>query len=524
MNEDKAQSQLWVQRFLFSAPLYAPNEISFAGATTLFVDHFRIEGHCPYCKSTSFFTRCRGTKGIASVQTLLDSQELCQLEVVCMRDVRHSIHFFLYLNKARIQKAGQYPSPKEIGVTAQVRLANPFANLPKTWGRYLQQGVLSSRRLFARCIQQIRPAAGNLLQSKPTRLFDDIRTKWASRPPFLATGILFTLIVAFMCVLTLYQQAKREAEFRQQIQDVIQHANDHSTASQTAKSRIDKLERRLDDKFDVLSKNLDTVRQSITQNDALVAVVNSRLDNSSDAAKSDPPPGVQLPAAAQPDQKSDAGAPIRQDSAEQDPVAATNADQQPANPPFAAIMQVDQQPGKRLADVLPQIDQRPAIQQAVASTPAVDPPPANQMADASADAKQKPEKTQQSVAQVSDVNTAPAKPDSHHDTVGAASKTTTPVNGTVPHLGIGVVPLTSGLAETTGSAGKHGLVITVVDPGSPAEKAGVQTHDLLLKIDGTAVSKPEQVRQALLSLKGKHALFLTLKRGGKIEHLKLKVG
>lgn len=520
MNEDKAQSQLWVQRFLFSAPLYTPNEISFAGATTLFVDHFRIEGHCPYCKSTSFFTRCRGTKGIASIQTLLDSQELSQLEVVCMRDVRHSIHFFLYLNKARIQKAGQYPSPKDIGVPAQARLANPFANLPKTSGRYLQQAALSSRRLLARRIQQIRPAVGNLLLSKPPRLFDNIRAKWAARPPFLVAGIFFTLIVACMCVLTLYQQSKREAEFRQQIQDVILHANDHSTASQTAKLRIDKLERRLDDKFDVLSKNLDTVRKSITQNDALVAVVNSRLDNSSDAAaKSDPLPGVQLPAAAQPDQKFAAGAPIRQDSAEQDPVAPASADQPPANLPPAAIMQVYQQPGKQSSDVLPQIDQQPAIQQAVASTPAVDPPPANQTADASADTKQKPEKTRLSVAQAADANTVPAKPDSHRDTAGAASKTTTPANGPVPHLGIGVVPL-----GATGSAGKHGLMITVVDPGSPAEKAGVQIHDLLLKIDGTAVSKPEQVRQALLSLKGKHALVLTLKRGGKIEHIKLKVG
>ncbi len=525
MNEDKAQSQLWVQRLLFSAPLYTPNEISFAGATTLFVDHFRIEGHCPYCKTMSFFTRCRGTKGIASIQALLDSQELSQLEVVCMRDVRHSIHFFLYLSKGRIQKAGQYPSPKEIGGAAQARLASPLANLQKTWAGYLRQGAMVSRRSFARYVQQIRPPVGNIVRSGRARLFDDVRAKWASRPPFIGTGILFTLIVALICVLTLYQQAKREAEFRQQIQDVIQHANDHSTAAQTAKLRIDKLERRLDDKFDVLSKNLDTVRQSITQNDALVDVVNSRLDNSSDsAAKSDPPSGVQLPPAAQLDQKSVPSAPIRQDSGDQDPAAPTRGDRQSANQPTSATTQVDKQPGIQPSDVVSQVDRGPVVQQADASTQAVDPAPANQQADAAADAKQKPETAnQQSTASVPDA-AAPANPEAPHHAVEVASKTATPGNGAVPHLGIGVVPLTPGFAEAIGIATKHGLVITVVDPGSAAERAGVRAHDVLLKIDGTAVSRPDQVRQALLSLRGKHALVLTLKRSGKIEHLRLQVG
>lgn len=67
-------------------------------------------------------------------------------------------------------------------------------------------------------------------------------------------------------------------------------------------------------------------------------------------------------------------------------------------------------------------------------------------------------------------------------------------------------------------------MITVVDPGSPAERAGVQAHDLLLKVDGTAVNRPDQVREALFSLKGKRTLVLTLRRGDKIEHVKLKVG
>ncbi len=527
MNEDKAQSQLWVQRFLFSAPLYTPNEISFAGATTLFVDHFRIEGYCPYCKDMSFFTRCRGTKGIASIQALLDSQELCQLEVVCMRDVRHSILFFLRLSKARIQKAGQYPSPKEIGTAAQVRLRNPLENLPKTFGHCLQQSIVFSQRVLGWCIRQVRrlPSAAKIsdfVRLRRTRLFGNVRKEWISRPSFAAAGIPVTLIVALVCLLTLYQQARREAEFRQQIQQVIQRADDHSGAAQTAKLRIDGLERQLDDKFDVLSKDLDTVRRSITRNDALVAVVNSRLDPSDASTKSDLPRGLQLSGASQSDQKS-AAASIRQDSVKLDSVVPSHLDPQTTNQPSPTFTQVDQQPASRPADVFSQVDQRAAIQQVDASGQTVDSMSTIQPVDAPADAKQKPKKTNRQSASAPD-DTASAKPDASHDAVGPTPKATPPRNGAIPHLGIGVAPLTSGFAAAMGTASRRGLMITVVDPGSPAERAGVRARDLLLRVDGKAVNRPDQVREALLSLRGKHSLVLTVRHDGKIEHLKLKVG
>ncbi|MGC2126637.1 MAG: PDZ domain-containing protein [Methylovirgula sp.] len=524
MNEDKAQSQLWVQRFLFNAPLYTPNEISFAGATALFVDHFRIEGRCPYCKGISFFSRCRGTKGIASIQALLDSQELCQLEVVCMRDVRHSILFFLHLSKAHIQKAGQYPSPKEIGAAAQVRSRSLLENLQKTFGRHLQQSVLVLRHVFRWWIRQIQrlPSIGEIsspLRLGSTRLLGDIRRMWVSRPSFGGAGIPVTLIVALVCVLTLYQQAKREAEFRQQIREVIQRADEHSTAAPTAKSRIDGLERQLDEKFDVLSKNLDTVRRSITRNDALVAVLNSRLDSSDASTKSDPPRGLQSPSASQPDPKS-AVAPIRQDSVDQDQVASAHVDQPSTVQPSATFTQVDQQAANQPVDVFSQVDQRAPIQQEDASAQMADAVPAIPSADPPADAKQKPQKTNHASAPDS---AAGAKPDTPRTTVDARPKAT-PADRAVPHLGIGVAPLTSGLAAATRTTSRRGLMITVVDPGSPAERAGVQAHDLLLKVDGTAVNRPDQVREALFSLKGKRTLVLTLRRGDKIEHVKLKVG
>ncbi len=527
MNEDRAQSQLWVQRFLFNAPLYAPNEISFAGATALFVDHFRIEGYCPYCKNTSFFSRCRGTKGIASVQALLDAQELCQLEIVCMRDVRHSIFFFLHLSKARIQKAGQYPSPKELGA-AQPGLGSPLKKIQNALANCLQQSIVLVERGSKWSIQQFgrlfssskttTSKISDAVESGRTRLLGNIREKWGSS--FGGSGIPVTLIVAVVCLLTLFQQARREAEFRQTIQQVVQRADDHATAEQAAKSRIDGLERQLDEKFDVLSKNLDTVRRSITQNDALVAVVNSRLDSSDPSAKSDPLP---RPSGASQSAEKPAATAMRQDSVDPDAVDSSALDRQPATRPSATFTQIDQQPAIQSVNVVSQVGRQPVLQQAAASGQA-DSVPAIQAAAPPADTRQKPETASRESVGHPSAGAAPdaaaAKPNASRKTAAATPKAAPSRSGAVPHLGIGV----SDSFEATGTRGRHGLMITVVDPGSPAERAGVRPHDLLLKVDHTAVSRPEQMRGALLSLKGKHTLVLTLKRDGKIEHVKLKVG
>lgn len=89
----------------------------------------------------------------------------------------------------------------------------------------------------------------------------------------------------------------------------------------------------------------------------------------------------------------------------------------------------------------------------------------------------------------------------------------------VPHLGIELSFVTLG-----GSTAARGLMIAIVDPGSAAEKAGVQQRDLLLRVAGVAVSSPDQVHRALLSHKGQHHLILTLKRDGKMQFANLKLG
>jgi C-terminal processing protease CtpA/Prc len=89
----------------------------------------------------------------------------------------------------------------------------------------------------------------------------------------------------------------------------------------------------------------------------------------------------------------------------------------------------------------------------------------------------------------------------------------------VPHLGIELSYVT-----LDGSAATRRLMIVIVDPGSSAERAGVQRRDLLLKVAGVPVSSPDQVYKALLPLKGQRHVILTLRRDGKTQFANLRFG
>ena len=61
-------------------------------------------------------------------------------------------------------------------------------------------------------------------------------------------------------------------------------------------------------------------------------------------------------------------------------------------------------------------------------------------------------------------------------------------------IGIDTQVISSDLAEKLGVPGKKGVRITRLHPGTHAEKAGLKTGDLILKLDGTVIpaSRPEQ--------------------------------
>lgn len=81
-------------------------------------------------------------------------------------------------------------------------------------------------------------------------------------------------------------------------------------------------------------------------------------------------------------------------------------------------------------------------------------------------------------------------------------------------LGIPVSPVEGPLREQLGLEEKSGLLITDVTPDSPAKKAGIQKHDILLKIDQKAIQSAEQLVEEIQNSEGQ-PLKLNLLRSGK---------
>src|SRR5262249_33594362 len=79
-------------------------------------------------------------------------------------------------------------------------------------------------------------------------------------------------------------------------------------------------------------------------------------------------------------------------------------------------------------------------------------------------------------------------------------------------LGVQVQPLTPDLAQQLGVPdGTHGLAVMGVQPGSPAERAGVREGDLIVSVDGQSVNSVADLRSALA--KDKSSVRLRVRRG-----------
>ena len=89
-----------------------------------------------------------------------------------------------------------------------------------------------------------------------------------------------------------------------------------------------------------------------------------------------------------------------------------------------------------------------------------------------------------------------------------------------PQLGIMVERPGSALSDQLGLGPDEGLVITEVKPASPAERAGLRKHDLLLKVNGKTLSGADELRRnAEAGLK--KGMELEILRRGKRETIKI---
>ncbi len=284
--------------------------------------------------------------------------------------------------------------------------------------------------------------------------------------PYLIGLGLPAAAVVTIGVLVAHESANRQTNLKQ-VEQPVRRTDDHSNAAEILKSKIVILGQHLDGRVAALSKELETVNQSIARDDSLIAAINARLNQKDSGA---PSLGRQSTKSTPSDQQPD-----------------TNAGQQSDSTP-----RVDQHP-----DADAQMDQQP---------------------DANTEADRQSGATTEVDDKSGEINTGTP------DTKITPVKVEEPPNPGVPHLGIGVAQVATRFIEAIGLAKKRGLLVAEVDSGSPAKRAGLRPYDLLLKIDDTPVSNQRQMRAALRSLRGAHSVVLTLRRDGKTRHVKLYLG
>jgi serine protease Do len=85
-----------------------------------------------------------------------------------------------------------------------------------------------------------------------------------------------------------------------------------------------------------------------------------------------------------------------------------------------------------------------------------------------------------------------------------------------PRWGIGLADITPEMREQLQAPGDlHGAVIQQVQPGSPADNAGLQSGDVIVEVDRKPVQNAADVQKALSSVpQGQDALVLVWSNGG----------
>lgn len=90
-------------------------------------------------------------------------------------------------------------------------------------------------------------------------------------------------------------------------------------------------------------------------------------------------------------------------------------------------------------------------------------------------------------------------------------------------LGLGVQDLTPEIAAALGITEKHGVLVTGVEPGSPAAEAGLHKGDLILEFNQKPVRDVKTFLAELKGVKAKSTVSFFIKRQGRTRFLGLKL-
>jgi len=87
------------------------------------------------------------------------------------------------------------------------------------------------------------------------------------------------------------------------------------------------------------------------------------------------------------------------------------------------------------------------------------------------------------------------------------------------YIGIGIQDMTPGLADSFGTKAKAGALISDVQPGSPAAKAGLRSGDVITAVDGQAVDSAGRLSVAVAETAPGTRVELNVLRDGKVEKI-----
>jgi Do/DeqQ family serine protease len=92
------------------------------------------------------------------------------------------------------------------------------------------------------------------------------------------------------------------------------------------------------------------------------------------------------------------------------------------------------------------------------------------------------------------------------------------------HLGIVVQPVTDDIASSLGLSSPRGVVVSQVQQGSPAQRAGLKQGDVILALNGNAVSDPNSFRNDIAGTAPGQTVTLRIWREGNEQELRPTLG
>ena len=105
--------------------------------------------------------------------------------------------------------------------------------------------------------------------------------------------------------------------------------------------------------------------------------------------------------------------------------------------------------------------------------------------------------------------------------IANAAETTTAARG---WIGVQIQPITSQNADGLGMKGSEGALVAAPQAGSPADKAGVMSGDVITAVDGTAVKDAGDLAKTIGAMAPGASAKLTIWRKGEEKSIEVTVG